>query len=431
MAFETFDYTRKWTDPNPTTGFKTYEDREDVVRADLQQLWDEVRDFINEKLVAKLNNRDFEVSVGAGDVTFTPTAYISATDVQAAIEYVMSQIAESWEGTISDNTITGAKMVEGAIDTRELADDAVTEDKLHDDSVDYFHIKTNAVRRDAIKDGEVTNDKLAPGVLPNKADLVDGIVNPAQLRLRRINRQISGSTYQIGLADISAYLILSSFDVFGGVTIELPYSSTIPVGSYVFLNCHKYVTAIAPGNGVTLYVCGGDGLGVGSFEIHSSDELCLAVKLSLSEWMLVPFPGIKKIATNDLNDWAVTHDKLAEDAVHTGNIKNGEVTYEKTSGVQKKVDVVQQYDTGYVTVPRSGWYNNRQTVSAVDGVTKNSKLVLEAWTDVNYPGTSSTNNWLRIRDYGVRCVGHDNGKLTFECESVPDSDVWFSGLAFN
>lgn len=331
MAFETFDYTRKWTDPNPVTGFKTYEDREDVVRADLQQLWDEVRDFINEKLVAKLNDKDFEVSVDADDVAFTPTPYINESDVQAAIENVQGQIL-AWmeEHAVPPNTVTGAMMVQGAVDTRELADDAVTEDKLHDDSVDYFHIKTDAVRRDAIMDGEVTNDKLAPGVLPNKADLVDGIVNPAQLRLRRIIRQLGTavSTYDIALGDIGSYMEIDAWDVVGGISVNIPANSLIQPGSFLYLDCGEYVRRISRDSGVSLYVSGVGG--VSSYETEAHEVLLFVKKSSSPDtWELIPFS--KKVGTDDLVD--------------------GAVTPEKTTGLQERAKVI-----GKVYVPGdSGW----------------------------------------------------------------------------
>ena len=42
---------------------------------------------------------------------------------------------------------------------------------------------------------------------------------------------------------------------------------------------------------------------------------------------------------------------------------------------------------------------------------------------------------MRIRDYGIRCIGQGDGTLTFECETVPTtaefSAVWFVGVSFS
>lgn len=44
MAIREFDYTKNWTDPND---FPTYEPDETKVRADMQVLYDEIKDFLN------------------------------------------------------------------------------------------------------------------------------------------------------------------------------------------------------------------------------------------------------------------------------------------------------------------------------------------------------------------------------------------------
>lgn len=139
--------------------------------------------------------------------------------------------------------------------------------------------------------------------------------------------------------------------------------------------------------------------------------------------------GTNSVGTDQLENGSVTGDKISSESP---------VPYAKTSGVQKQAEVVQQGSTGWVTVPTSGWNSTtkRQTVTGVSGVTATNHIVLGPWVDADYQTPSSvTNNWTRIRDYGIRCIGQGNGTLTFECETVPSTSdfvgVWFVGVSFS
>lgn len=54
MAFKKLEYTKSWESPED---FPTFEQDETRVRADMQLLYDEIKDFINGELVAPLNSK--------------------------------------------------------------------------------------------------------------------------------------------------------------------------------------------------------------------------------------------------------------------------------------------------------------------------------------------------------------------------------------
>lgn len=112
-------------------------------------------------------------------------------------------------------------------------------------------------------------------------------------------------------------------------------------------------------------------------------------------------------------------------ALVANNLPNGAVPHDKTSGVQK-----QHSSIAYVTLAPGGWLNNRQEVEA-DGVTASNLVFTSPWVENNPGSTASTNNWLRCRDNGVRCIGQGDGTLTFECETVPDSACWIAVAIFD
>lgn len=54
MAFEQLEFTKNWERPED---FPTFEENEVQVRADMQCLYDEIKDFINSKLIDPLNSK--------------------------------------------------------------------------------------------------------------------------------------------------------------------------------------------------------------------------------------------------------------------------------------------------------------------------------------------------------------------------------------
>lgn len=413
MAFTEFDYSRKWTSADPETGFKTYEDREDKVRADMQFCFDEVRDALND-LGDYVDSGDVPVSVDADDVSFTPTAYINEDNVQDAIENVQAQIV-AWmtDHVVTPNTVTGAMMVEGAVDTRELHDDAVTGDKIDDGAVDYNHLATDSVRRDAIMDGEVTDAKIENGAPYNKADLIteggQKYVAKSQSCLRRNNIILYGAdNYTLSNNDMMNYIKLTA-DTAGGMPVYVPYDATIAVGSYCFLECVSGVSEIRPGSGVTLRVNGLDT--VSSYAIREAGETLLVIKLASGEWMILPYRH--KVITDDL--------------------ANGAVTYEKTVGVQEAAKVVAN-----VYVPtNTGWFISngayrywKTTVAREDSLSFNfAKTIAEPFCNPANEDASAKNHDIIIEKQ-IYLAGITDSAFVFHARYDPRTD-YEDGVRFN
>lgn len=81
MAFEELAYTKDWKN---AADFPTYESDETKVRQDMQFLYDEIKDFINSKLVNVLNTD------GAANITTASGKDIATVlaEMQALIETV-------------------------------------------------------------------------------------------------------------------------------------------------------------------------------------------------------------------------------------------------------------------------------------------------------------------------------------------------------
>lgn len=173
MEIPKLKFTKLWTNHDD---FPTVETREEVVRSDMQLLFNEIRDYINETLSGVVSTigdtlTALQGKAGAGRIGFTRTAAIDRENVQDAIECVQAQLVNVSQGGIADGAVTSEKVAAGAIGTAAIADAAVTYDKikdkavgsakLADNGVSAKKIASDAVQERHIFDGSVTQSKLA------------------------------------------------------------------------------------------------------------------------------------------------------------------------------------------------------------------------------------------------------------------------------
>lgn len=173
MEIPKLKFTKLWTNHDD---FPTVETREEVVRSDMQLLFNEIRDYLNTTLSGVVSTigdtlTALQGKAGAGRIGFTKTAAIDRENVQDAIECVQKQLVNVSQGGIADGAVTAEKIADGAVGTDAIADAAVTYDKikdkavgsakLADNAVSAKKIATNAVQERQIFDGSVTQSKLA------------------------------------------------------------------------------------------------------------------------------------------------------------------------------------------------------------------------------------------------------------------------------
>lgn len=166
MEIPKLKFTRLWTDPD---AFPTVETDETVVRADMQALHNETRDYMNRTLGPTLESvgtlLDDTISglasqSAARKLGFSPTEGVPETTVQGAIENVQSQLAGAALGSIPDGSITAQQLAASAVTAGKIADGAVATEKLADASVTKDKIATSAVTEGKIAAKAVTQHKL-------------------------------------------------------------------------------------------------------------------------------------------------------------------------------------------------------------------------------------------------------------------------------
>ena len=183
MSVSNFSFTKDWKE---ASDFPTHEPDETQVRADMQLLYDELKNYINSQIVVALNNIAAAVenltnlSVPDNSITYeklyklvagqeavatgairpgaVTSAKIGGDEVKTANLDKTEGSEAVTEATIRNGAVTTAKLYQTspnqAVSTATIRDGAVTTDKLDQTS------GSEAVTEDTIRDGAVTTDKL-------------------------------------------------------------------------------------------------------------------------------------------------------------------------------------------------------------------------------------------------------------------------------
>ncbi len=138
MSLSPMTFDKVWTNPSH---FPTYEANETQVRADMQYLFDKIKDCYNNHL---------ENEFAAANMPFTPTiGGVTSTDVQAAIEFVHNEISSASQGAVPNGSITDEKLRQTAgseaVITAAMRDACVTTPKLNNGAVTF--VKTTGIQK--------------------------------------------------------------------------------------------------------------------------------------------------------------------------------------------------------------------------------------------------------------------------------------------
>lgn len=151
-------FTHDWNNSDPENGFTTTEDSEAKVRADIQMLHDETKNYINGPLRGVLQ--------GANALKIPATSPEGDTStVQAELDSIRSDMQGIVLGQIPDGSITAAKLQDGAVTAGKIADRTIQTQQLDADAVTTEKLDDGAVTTDKLDDGAVTTAKLDDGAV--------------------------------------------------------------------------------------------------------------------------------------------------------------------------------------------------------------------------------------------------------------------------
>lgn len=156
-------FTRDWRNRED---FPTYENSEEVVRADMQYHPDALKDFINNTILPALNALiEGGYAPGAVDADAIQDGNVTASKLS---RYDSAYGAAVITEVIATGAITLAKMALNSVDTPQLVDGAVVLSKMGNGSVGESQLVA----------GAVTRTKLGGDILPEGVGFVVGEDEP-------------------------------------------------------------------------------------------------------------------------------------------------------------------------------------------------------------------------------------------------------------
>ena len=149
-------------EPNDVGGLSANE-----LNAKFDEAGNLIKAFINDTLLPYL-----EAATGAGDIGIANIPGLNdAATVQAALQELKTQLNNTSTGSIPDRSLTGEKLVTGAVGTRELANDSVTSDKIANGAVNDSKIAAEKLSGASIQEKAIQNSHLNGKVI--KAENVE------------------------------------------------------------------------------------------------------------------------------------------------------------------------------------------------------------------------------------------------------------------
>lgn len=168
--------------PNDSAGMDA-----EALKAVFDAAGNAIQTYLNTVLIPEL-----EGSTAAGNLGIAPiTGLTDAADVQAALEALLEAIGDIEAGSVTDSSITTAKLADLAVTTAKLAAAAVTTAKLADGAVTAAKLGALAVETAKLNDRAVTGGKIALAAVANEnlgakavkgANIDDAAVDTAQLK---------------------------------------------------------------------------------------------------------------------------------------------------------------------------------------------------------------------------------------------------------
>ena len=199
--------------------------------------------------------------IGTGSTAWTSLAYGSIT------------------GTLANDSVTTAKILNANVTAAKIASDAVTTVKILDANVTTAKIADDAVTTAKILDANVTTAKIADNAV-TQAKLADRVVGSAEFDNLTLNAQ-TGTTYTLVLTDAHKLVTQSNASA---ITTTIPPNSSVAfeIGDQVnLLQLGAGQVTVAAGAGVTIRSEGT------KLKLKGQYAAATCVKIASDEWVLV------------------------------------------------------------------------------------------------------------------------------------------------
>lgn len=185
-------------EPNDVGGLSANE-----LKAKFDEAGTLIKAFINDTLLPYL-----EAATGAGDIGISNIPGLNdAATVQAALQELKTQLNNTSTGSIPDRSLSGEKLVTGAVGTNELANASVTSDKIASGAVNdskiaaeklsgasiqakaiqNTHLNGKVIKAENVEDNSLTGDQIKDLSIPS-AKIASDAVQTAKIASGAVTR---------------------------------------------------------------------------------------------------------------------------------------------------------------------------------------------------------------------------------------------------
>ena len=185
-------------EPNDVGGLSANE-----LKAKFDEAGTLIKAFINDTLLPYL-----EAATGAGDIGIANIPGLNdAATVQAALQELKTQLNNTSTGSIPDRSLSGEKLVTGAVGTNELANASVTSDKIASGAVNdskiaaeklsgasiqakaiqNSHLNGKVIKAENVEDNSLTGDQIKDLSIPS-AKIASDAVQTAKIAFGAVTR---------------------------------------------------------------------------------------------------------------------------------------------------------------------------------------------------------------------------------------------------
>ncbi len=185
---------------------------EDDARKQVQDVVDQIKDYINNDLIGELENAETNNS-GAGKIGSQPIENVSGTTVFDQIFDLKSQLDTAVADGFTTGSVSTVAIANAAVTHDKIADNAVGESQIIDGSVTADKIEAGAVTQSKFADYSVSGSKIAEGAV-SETKIEQGAVTEMKLGVGAVTvtKLGAGAVTEIKIGDgaVSAAKISSS-----------------------------------------------------------------------------------------------------------------------------------------------------------------------------------------------------------------------------
>ena len=157
MSVTLMTFDKNWTN---IADFPTHESQESKVRADMQYLFDSIKNQFNNFATNELV---------AANIPYIASGGLQAENIQEAIDAMQEEVSSISQGSVSDGSISTIKL------DQTPGSEAVTTATIRNGAVNNDKLAVNSVTTGKISDGSVTDTKLATGSVTNGKIATDAV----------------------------------------------------------------------------------------------------------------------------------------------------------------------------------------------------------------------------------------------------------------